>query len=334
MIIFIAICMTVLIGFTGLASDTGMVWVTRSRLQNSVDAAVLAAAQELPAPDSNAAAKAGATGVACNYATVRNAVPGMIGKTATCSGKADVTFADGGTSIKVTAFRTVQPIFGQIIGFDPIEVSAQATARIGSLGSACVFPFFMTSSLLSGSAFFAPVVFNNAHSTGGAIDVGSGASAIRDAMAPSACSSSPPKSFEGTVGQTVGIKSGALDQFKSGWDNIATAAATSSCPNVHVTSYLVQDAAGRYELNPTVTLANCPRLVIIPVLDNVTSRKIIGFIPFYFALKCESSTCNDPDVGTLSKNDFWGYYVRLDLTSLKYSDYRPEFGTQIVSLAG
>jgi hypothetical protein len=330
-IIFIAICMTVLMGFAGLASDTAMVWVARSRLQNSVDAAVLAAAQELPAPD--ATTKAGATGVACDYATVRNAVPGMTG--ANCSGKADVTFPnENGTTIRVTAHRTVQPIFGQILGFGSVDVSAKAEAKIGSLGASCVFPFFMTSSLLTGSAFFAPVKFTNDHNAGGAIDVGSGASAIRDAMSPAACSSSPPKSFEGIVGQTVGIKPGALDQFKSGWDDIATAATTSSCPNVHVASYLVQDAAGRYELNPTVTLASCPRLVVIPVLDNVTSRKIIGFIPFYFALKCDSSTCNDPDVGTLSKNDFWGYYVRLDLTSLKYSDYRPEFGTQVVSLAG
>jgi hypothetical protein len=328
-IIFIAICMTVLLGFAGLATDTGMIWVTRSRLQNSVDAAVLAAAQELPAPD--ATTKTGATSVACDYATVRNAVPGMTG--ANCGGKADVTFVDANT-IRVKAYRTVQPIFGQILGFESVDVSAQATAKIGSLGASCVFPFFMTSSLLTGSDFFAPVKFTNDHNAGGAIDVGSGASAIRDAMSPSACSSSPPKSFEGTVGQTVGIKTGALDQFKSGWDDIATAATTSSCPNVHVTSYLVQDAAGRYELNPTVTLANCPRLVVIPVLDNVTSRKIVGFIPFYFALKCDSSTCADPDVGTLSKNDFWGYYVRLDLTSLKYSDYRPEFGTQVVSLFG
>ena len=331
MIIFVVLCMTVLIGFAGLGADTGMVWISRARLQNSVDAAVLAAAQELPASD--ATTKAGATSVACNFATVHDAVPGMFGKlaTPTCSGKADVTFPDS-TTVRVTAYRTVQPIFGQVLGFASVEVSAQATAKVGSLGASCIFPFYITKSQLTASpTFFAPIKFTNANTAGGAIDVGGGANGVRDAMSATACASSPPASFEGTVGQTVTTKPGALDQFKDGWDTIATAAATSSCPDKHVSTYLTQDAAGRYELLPTITRTNCPRLIVIPVLDG---GKIAGFIPFYFALKCDENTCDDPDVGAMTRNDFWGYYVRLDLTSLKYSDYQPEFGTQIVSLSG
>jgi hypothetical protein len=332
-LVFFAIAITVLLGCAGYATDTGMIWVTRSRLQNSVDAAVLAAAQELPATD--AASTTGARSVACDFATVRNAVPGMFGTTGSCGGGADVTFSEGGNAIEVTAFRTVQPIFGQIIGFQPVQVWARAKARIGSLAGTCVFPFFLTQNQVDSSLnFFNPIKFTDANTAGAAIDVGSGASAVRAAMTARTCDDSAKIA----IGQTVSTKPGALDQFKDGWDQIATAASTSACPSKHVTSYVTQDAGGRYELSPTVTFATCPRLVIVPVLENGNysggnkSGKVVGFVPFYFALKCNSSTCNDPDVGTMTKSDFWGYYVRLDLSSLKYTTYSGS-GTQIVSLA-
>jgi hypothetical protein len=331
-IAFFAVAMTVLIGFTGLAADTGMIWITRARLQNSADAAVLAAAQELPATD--ATTKAGATNVACNFATVKNAVPGMFGKIGDDGcGNADVTFPTN--AIRVKAYRTVQPVFGQVVGFGPVEVWAQATARIGSLAGTCVFPFFVTANSVTNPSFFAPITFTNANTAGAAIDVGSGAHDVRDAMTRRTCSDAATVS----VGATVNTKPGALDQFKDGWDQITANAATSACPDKHVTTYLTQDAAGRYELSPTITFATCPRLVIIPVLENGDykggnkSGHVIGFIPFYFALKCNSNTCDDPDVGALTKNDFWGYFVRLDLGGLKYTDYQSKFGTQIVSLA-
>ena len=330
-IAFFAIAISVLIGFAGLSTDTGMIWITRARLQSSADAAVLAAAQELPATDSTT--KTAAAGVACNYATVRNAVPGMFGKTGSYGcGKADVTFPTNAVQVKV--YRTVQPVFGQIIGFGPTEVWAQATARIGSLASTCVFPFFVTANQVSNPNFFGTVKFTNANASGAAINVGGGANGVRDAMTRRTCASTDTKS----VGDSVDTKPGALDQFKDGWDQITTNAASSACPDKHVTTYLTHDAAGRSELSPTITFATCPRLVIVPILENGDykggnkSGKVIGFIPFYFALKCNSNSCNDPDVGALSKNDFWGYFVRLDVSGLKFTDYNG-YGTQIVSLA-
>jgi hypothetical protein len=44
----VVICSVVLIGFTGLAIDMARVWVTQQELQRSVDAAALAAGQDLP----------------------------------------------------------------------------------------------------------------------------------------------------------------------------------------------------------------------------------------------------------------------------------------------
>jgi hypothetical protein len=345
-IIFVALAIAVLIGFAGVSTDTGMIWITRARLQNSVDAAALAAAQELPAPD--AAGEVAPRDVACEYATEHNAVTGMFGETSTCSDEADVTFEDGGNTIRVKAYRTVQPIFGQVLGFEPTVVWAQAKATVGSLGAACLFPFFITEQVLAAnSEFYAPVTFTNANfdqdgnDDGGTIDLGEtggGANEVRDAMLDTTCAGEDATTVVGTVGDDANTKPGAFDQFKAAWDTIADRAATSACPDMHVSTYLTE-IDGEFVLDPAITLATCPRIAIIPVLEdgeygggNATGE-IVGFIPFYFALKCGSNTCDDPDVGPLTKNDFWGYFVRLDATGLGVIEYDPIFGITIVALA-
>jgi hypothetical protein len=235
-IIFVALAIAVLIGFVGVSTDTGMIWITRARLQNSVDAAALAAAQELPAPD--AAAEVAPRDVACEYATEHNAVAGMFGETSTCSDKADVTFPEeeGGNAIRVRAYRTVQPIFGRVLGFEETVVWAQATARVGSLGVSCLFPFFITENVITDNPeFYAPVTFTNANfnrdgdDDGGTIDVGHGANGVRDAMLNTTCTDDAT-SFVGTVGDDADTKPGAFDQFKAAWDEITERAATSACP--------------------------------------------------------------------------------------------------------
>ena len=346
MIIFVALAITVLIGFAGLSTDTGMIWITRARLQNSVDAAALAAAQELPAPDP--AGEVAPRDVACEYATEHNAVTGMFGETSTCSDEADVTFEDGGSTIRVKAYREVQPIFGQVLGFEETVVWAQAKATVGSLGAACLFPFFITEQVLTDNPdFYAPVAFRqdnfdkDGNDDGGTINLGGGgggADEVRDAMLETTCAGEDATTVVGTVGDDVDTKPGDFAQFKAAWDEIADRAATSACPDPHVSTYLTL-IDGEYVLDPAITLATCPRIAIIPVLENGdygggnASGEIVGFIPFYFALKCGSNTCNDPDAGALTKHDFWGYFVRLDATGLGWTEYDPTFGITIVALA-
>lgn len=331
-IAWIAVTITFLVGMIGFATDAGMLFVTRARLQNTVDASVLAAAQELPA--TGGATTTYVTSVACDY-VARNAVTGMRGTpgSAACGGKADVTFP-ASTQVRVTAYRTVQPTFGRLIGFRTVNVGATASAQIGSLGAACVFPFFLTIGQLSNPSFFAPVVFSNANTSGGAIDVGGGASGIRDAMVSRSCSS------QSAVNNAVTTKPGALDQFKAGWETISTSAASSACPDHRLPTYLVAQPDGRQELSTSVTLANCPRLVIVPVLQNGNyssggvSFPILGYIPFYFSRICGSTSCTYAETGstTLSRNDFWGYFVRIDVTADKYTSYDDRFGTRVVAL--
>jgi len=335
MIPFLAVALTIMIGFAGLAADTGMIWVTRANLQNSVDAAVLAAASELPAPDP--LTKDAIRTVACEYSAQRNPVRDMFGTTGDCSGKSDVTFPDS-TTIRVKAYRTVQPVFGQVLGAPAVDVSAEASAKIGSLGSACLFPVFLTTAQITNTtAFFVPVKFVDASA---AINVGSGSSAVRAAMRDSTCGDAGATSFSGVTGDPVPIKTGSATQFQDGWQDIKTAATQpgSTCPSPEITAYTSLDAAGRVELSPTVTVENCSRLVIVPVLNAASgsSGTIQGFIPFYFADICTNSAgCSVPGItGLVENHKAWGYYVRMDVTSPTYTDYDPKFGTKVVVLSG
>jgi hypothetical protein len=342
-IIFVALAIAVLIGFAGVSTDTGMIWITRARLQNSVDAAALAAAQELPAPDM--AGEVAPRDIACEYATEHNAVTGMFGETSTCSDKADVTFEDGGSSIRVKAYRTVQPIFGQVLGFEETVVWAQAKATVGSLGASCLFPFFITEQVLADNPdFYAPVAFRkdnfdtDGNDDGGTINVGGGANGVRDAMLETTCTGEDATTLVGTVGDVVDTKPGDFAQFKAAWDTIAGRATTSACPDPDVSTYLTL-IDGEYVLDPAITLATCPRIAIIPVLENGdyghgnSSGELVGFIPFYFAEKCNSNTCANTPAGPLTKWDFWGYFVRLDATGLGWTEFDPTFGITIVALA-
>ena len=83
-LVMVGLMMMVLIGFVALATDTGFIWMNRRSLQNSVDAAALAGVQHLPNDTGTATAKG------CEYATIKNAVSGMVGKLGTCSSKADI----------------------------------------------------------------------------------------------------------------------------------------------------------------------------------------------------------------------------------------------------
>jgi hypothetical protein len=340
MIPFLAVAITIMVGFTGLAVDTGMIWVTRANLQNSVDAAALAAAQELPASDLTTTNEA--RSVACEYSTQRNAVAGMFGKTGSCGGEADVTFPEAdGTSIEVTAYRAVQPTFGRVLGFAPVEVFAQSRAKIGSLGETCVFPLFLTEVQVNRDSieFFVPVKFNEANT---AIDVESGSQAVREAMGNLNCEGNSPTSSEGGIGSEVDIKSGSATQFRDGWlaiENKATSA-DSVCPDPDISRYTTQ-VDGQTELIPSITLESCPRLIIVPVLPagsyggNATGV-IEGFVPFYFSGVCtDNNGCTVPGLDEpVSQHKAWGYFVQLELSSTTYADYQPEFGTKVVVLEG
>jgi Flp pilus assembly protein TadG len=333
-----AFAIVVLIGFTGLAVDGGMVFVTRSRLQHTVDAAALAGAQDLPTT-------ASARTAACSNLQV-NVVPGMTASTdgltvsGSCSGipngnaNIDLTVAN---TITVTAYRRVTPTFGAVLDFVPKVVGARATVIIGSVGvEDCVFPLFIQEGEFASVAGvkYAPKIF--VVPDGAVIDEeapNNGSVAIREAMADEC-------SYEGEVhvGDEMDVKTGSLTQFKDGWVQRRTKALaeSSQCKNPYIHTYL--DA--NQNLDPTLTFENCPRLILAPIVPTANyggndEAEILGFTPFWFADVCENNGCtyNIPGYGTLSvpRHRAWGYFVDMDMVSPEYTNHNP-YGTKTVVL--
>jgi Flp pilus assembly protein TadG len=320
--IYMAVALAMLVGFVGLVLDGGMLFVLKGRLQNSVDAAALAGAQGLPTA-------ANAASIACGYIDL-NPVSNMTG--AQCTGKADVAVSESNTKITVTAFRSWTPLLLPAIGITgPTNVRAKAVVKIGSPASGCVFPFFIQVKELD-------TPWTLVHlSRGNLVDVGSGASDIKNAMA-GACLKSGAVNAGG-----IDLKPGESAQIESGWEERLKNVASSSCPNGDVIgNYRVTVGPSQYEVSPALNPTNCPRLVILPVLPNAPGGgsyagnekdlSLQGFAAFWVRDYCDKSTCNFSYDGgvAINKGAVWGYFVPLNVPATTYTTYNPSLGTKVV----
>ena len=109
-----AIMMTVLLGFCALVVDIGGVSLERSKLQNAVDSAALAAAQDLP----NASA---AAATAADY-LVNNGFGEAV---------VNISFSGSNRQITVDASQPVNYAFAGVLGAGSTNVKASATAQKG-----------------------------------------------------------------------------------------------------------------------------------------------------------------------------------------------------------
>lgn len=116
-LIFIAIIAVVLMGFTALVIDVGMLVYQRQRLQNACDAAALAGAMQLPDKPTG---DDGAIAVAKQYASDNGVT---INDT-------DVTISADNKKITVNASRNLQFTFAKLLGINSGQVSAKATAVV------------------------------------------------------------------------------------------------------------------------------------------------------------------------------------------------------------
>lgn len=113
--------LVVLLALAALAIDVGSWYRADRALQSSVDAAALAAAQELPYDTGLAAA------LASDYASKNG------------GGLDTVTFSSGVTSddtVAVSGTRAAPGYFSKILGIDSVDVHATAKARTGTLSEA------------------------------------------------------------------------------------------------------------------------------------------------------------------------------------------------------
>jgi Flp pilus assembly protein TadG len=122
-VVMLAGAMLMLSGFAALAIDGGRLYVTRGELQNGVDAAALAGAQRLYISDGEAHQ------TARDWAAKNDLAPDEVLSVTSgirCNGETD------GHTITVHVQRNVEYTFAQVLGFLDLDVTACATAKIGS----------------------------------------------------------------------------------------------------------------------------------------------------------------------------------------------------------
>jgi Flp pilus assembly protein TadG len=351
-LVMLGLMMMVLIGFVAIATDTGFIWMNRRSLQNAVDAAALAGVQSLPDLPATAST------TACTYVTT-NAVPNMTG--ANCTGKADVTLTNSNTKITVTAHKVIHPIFGVAVGFGNITISATATAVVGSITSACIFPLSQTQDLLVSGGVWggSGVILNKAtvmkiESSGGIplrLQINGSSSASDFTSVIGSASGCPPGGARSVAGTTasLGAISGPVRQGLGARQTLWTSQGncTSSNPSVYLRS---DGNLWKYPLgtanNIQFTPATCYRMVKIPILDvnsaamsNNTTYVIKAISIFYIGGWCDSgNNCVAPvppfTAGTpnMQPGQIWGYYVALTGQADVYKDY-DGFGTKVFALS-
>lgn len=122
MVMFV-IALIALLGFAGFAVDTGAMAHEKNELQNAADAAVLAAAQDLPSTS-----KAKATAI---YYAGENGIKATQNGVKKDGDTITVTAPYNGdsTQIEVVCKRTYQYSFGRVLGLSEIDVTARAVAE-------------------------------------------------------------------------------------------------------------------------------------------------------------------------------------------------------------
>lgn len=124
--VLLAAALVVLTGFTALVTDIGLLYLTRSRMVDALDSAVLAGVQELPANPDNA----------LNMADTYAAMNGL------AANECSFTIEDDNTIISGDAERDVNFLFARVLGHYQTDVKVHARARISPVSALCgVAPF-------------------------------------------------------------------------------------------------------------------------------------------------------------------------------------------------
>lgn len=125
-VVIVALVMTALLGFTAFVVDIGAVATEKQKLQNAIDAACLAGAQDLP-NTSQAATTAN------NYIQLNGYQPSDI----------SITFSDANHKINITGNKDVSYAFARALGFTQTNVETRAVAeKTAGLGPAFDYAIF------------------------------------------------------------------------------------------------------------------------------------------------------------------------------------------------
>lgn len=149
-VIFVAVVLLLLIGMASLAIDIGYIAVAKTELQNAADAAALAAGRELgliyintydSEPVSNELSQAQKTQIlSAAQSVVRGPDKNTAGGKVLDIRTEDIQYAvwQGATAaqdaITITLHTTIEFFFAKVLGVNSVDISADATAAMTSLG--------------------------------------------------------------------------------------------------------------------------------------------------------------------------------------------------------
>lgn len=137
-IVLVALMLAVLLGFAAMAVDVGDLLWNRRGLQNAVDAAALAAVQELPkklGEDYQDAVTIAEQYVAANMPDESVKVTVTVGQRFDQSSWSTQYY----NSVVVTATRTRPPLLRSVLGVGDIDVSASAEAVVSAVLTECYY---------------------------------------------------------------------------------------------------------------------------------------------------------------------------------------------------
>lgn len=128
-IVLFTMFMSVLLVITGLVVDAGIVYYEKQKIQNALDAATLAGAQELPDT-------AAALTKAIEYAVLNGLTESEV----------EVSFTNNDRRLVVSSNKNQDLFFMRVFGFNSLSLHAVAAAEIGSPGQAFDYTLFSGSS--------------------------------------------------------------------------------------------------------------------------------------------------------------------------------------------
>jgi len=286
--VLLALAMIVLAGFTALVTDAGLLYMNQGKLENGLDSAVLAGAQELPFDPQAALDAAG------QYAEMNGI------------NEEEFTFelSPDYRSISGNAERRVGMLFARVLGVDGAGVKATARARVDPV------------SAVNGVAPFG--VLNYDYSFGDVILLKEGAGGNFYAGWYGALSL-------GGTGASIyleNVRHGYDGEIKIG-DVIQIEAGNMSGPTKQGIEYRISQCSHTPSCTMDCFADGCPRILIIPIINieeidyggHVFSVRVVGFGAFLV----------DEYVGHGNDNEVRGTFIRYVIPGTG-SDSASDFG--------
>lgn len=252
-IVVVALMMTVFISFLALVIDIGSLYLERIRLVNTLDAAALAGVQDLP-DDSQQAET-----VALDYAS-RNGLDNNV----------TVEITDDDHQIGLSGSKQVGMNFAVIFGIDQVEVAASSKARVGHVTAVTgAVPFGVVSqNFVYGDKYYLK------YGAGGD-EVASGRNGNFGALALGGT---------GANNYEDNIKYGYDSSLEVGQD-VTTEPGNMAGPTTRGVEYRMDQSRTVPACSYDSVEADCPRLVMVPVIDELgkgrSTSTIVGFAAFF-----------------------------------------------------